>query len=380
MAAPLSILRIILVGLLGLASAMGIGRFAFTPLLPLMQQTGDISLLQGSWLASANYFGYLAGALSCVHFLKNPAKGAALGLLTVGIVTLAMAWPTQSLPLWLLWRFLAGVASAFVLVGISAWCAEELSQLQLDSKLGWVYAGVGVGIMTAGLATLLISWLDLSAQMGWLTLGILAFAVWLVCQPSLKAPSQTHIQAPTKPNLPRLVFWRIIFCYAVFGIGYILPATFLPAIAKAMLNDGLLFGWVWPVFGLAAAGSTLLVSHFFARAHPISVWIGATLVLTLGVALPLFSTQLMSLLIAAICVGGTFMVITQAGLQFAKQLGGARFIAAMTSAFATGQMIGPLLLNVSDGDFFWPSLIAGTLLIISVFLLLIPTNKHLAAE
>ena len=52
-------------GLVCLAVAMGLGRFAFTPLLPMMLHDGLLDLRQGSYLASINYLGYLLGALAC---------------------------------------------------------------------------------------------------------------------------------------------------------------------------------------------------------------------------------------------------------------------------------------------------------------------------
>ena len=51
--------------MVALAIAMGIGRFAFTPILPMMLADGVIDLAAASWLASANYLGYLAGAVGC---------------------------------------------------------------------------------------------------------------------------------------------------------------------------------------------------------------------------------------------------------------------------------------------------------------------------
>ncbi|MGH6739234.1 MAG: YbfB/YjiJ family MFS transporter, partial [Bradyrhizobium sp.] len=54
------------IGLLALASAMGIGRFSLTPLLPLMQQDAHLTLIVGGWLATGNYIGYLLGALLCI--------------------------------------------------------------------------------------------------------------------------------------------------------------------------------------------------------------------------------------------------------------------------------------------------------------------------
>src|SRR6187200_1129044 len=107
----------VLVGMLGLAAAMGIGRFAFTPLMPLMQEHAGLTLAQGGWLAAANYAGYLAGALWCVFANPNPGIAARTGLAGVALVTLAMGLTTD-LQWWLVWRFIAGVASAVVLVGI----------------------------------------------------------------------------------------------------------------------------------------------------------------------------------------------------------------------------------------------------------------------
>ena len=92
------------VGMLGLAAAMGIGRFAFTPLMPLMQAHSGLTLAQGGWLAAANYAGYLAGALLCVLANPNPGTAARAGLAGVALSTLAMG-VTADFPWWLLWRF-----------------------------------------------------------------------------------------------------------------------------------------------------------------------------------------------------------------------------------------------------------------------------------
>src|SRR5258708_6931264 len=102
------------IGLLALASAMGIGRFSLTPILPLMQQDAHLSLTVGGWLATGNYVGYLVGALACILLTPRPATSIRLGLVGVGLTTLLMGF-SEWAPLWLALRFLAGVASAFVL-------------------------------------------------------------------------------------------------------------------------------------------------------------------------------------------------------------------------------------------------------------------------
>ena len=131
-------LRIALAGLAALAVAMGIGRFAFTPILPMMLHDGVVDLPRASWLASTNYVGYLVGALLCTFDpllrrrigLHHPADGPALvrrGLAATALLTLAMAlpWPAG----WPTLRFAAGVASAYVFVYSSGWCLGQLAAL-----------------------------------------------------------------------------------------------------------------------------------------------------------------------------------------------------------------------------------------------------------
>src|ERR1700751_566051 len=93
-----------LVGLLALASAMGIGRFSLTPILPLRQQDAGLSLALGGWLATGNYVGYLLGALICIALAPRPAFAIRFGLACVGLFTLAMGF-SDSPPLWLALRF-----------------------------------------------------------------------------------------------------------------------------------------------------------------------------------------------------------------------------------------------------------------------------------
>src|SRR5437016_2219525 len=99
---------------------MGIGRFAFTPILPLMHQDTGLTVAEGGWLASANYLGYLLGALSAVA-IRIPAPVAIrAGLLLIGLATLGMGFEHRFWG-WAVLRLLAGVASAWVLISVSAW-------------------------------------------------------------------------------------------------------------------------------------------------------------------------------------------------------------------------------------------------------------------
>ncbi|HDV8353381.1 TPA: YbfB/YjiJ family MFS transporter, partial [Burkholderia vietnamiensis] len=136
--------------MVGLAVALGVGRFAFTPLLPLMLADGSIGLRAGSWLASANYAGYFVGALSCAALPVAPARMVRFGLAATVLLTAAMG-VGHLLPAWLAVRFVAGVVSAWTFVFVSQWGLRRLAELHAPEWSGVIYAGPGVGIVLTGL-------------------------------------------------------------------------------------------------------------------------------------------------------------------------------------------------------------------------------------
>jgi predicted MFS family arabinose efflux permease len=357
------------VGLLALASAMGIGRFSLTPILPLMQHDMGLTLAQGGWLATGNYLGYLAGALLCMALVPRPVPAIRLGLVCVAAFTFAMGL-SDSLPLQFAFRLLTGLASAFVLVGVSAWAMPILARYNKERWSGRVFAGVGVGIAFAGLLGLVASVQAWGSRATWVALGVVAAGVagllWRpLAVPGMPAASASRALVGT----PRRVF-VVAACYGVFGYGYIIPATFLPALARGFVDDPVMFGWVWPLFGVTAAISTLAVARSDQRLAPRRLWMRAQWVLAVGVAAPAVSLNMMTLLIAAVCVGGTFMVITMAGIKELLRIGApqaARGVGMMTAAFAVGQIAGPLTVGLFSGSsntIAVPSLIAASALVL----------------
>src|SRR6059058_3254431 len=89
-----------LAGFAALAVAMGIGRFAFTPILPMMQADTGLSVAAGGWLASANYLGYLAGSVAALRMHPAPETAIRSGLLAIGIATLGMGF-APGIALWI---------------------------------------------------------------------------------------------------------------------------------------------------------------------------------------------------------------------------------------------------------------------------------------
>jgi len=165
--------------------------------------------------------------------------------------------------------------------------------------------------------------------------------------------------------------WRLVACYGAFGFGYIIPATFLPAMAKQVIDDPVKFGWSWPLFGAAALASTLAAGAVRRRFGDRRTWITAHIVMAIGVAVPLAMPGLAGILVSALLVGGTFMVATMAGVQEARRVAGSgarTLIAAMTSAFAVGQIAGPVVVGLFD-SLPLSLMLAASLLLASAFFL-----------
>ena len=372
------------IGLVALASAMGIGRFALTPILPLMQQDAALTLTVGGWLATGNYLGYLLGALACIAMQPRPLPAMRWGLVAVGLLTLSMGL-SSSPPLWLASRFLAGVASAFVLVGTSAWAMPILARHGREEWSGHVFSGVGIGIAFAGLFGLVGGIDDWGSRVIWTVLGLIAVALAALLWRPLAADPVPVVRAAaqTPRALPRRAMISAV-CYAAFGFGYIIPATFLPALARGYIDSPAMFGLVWPVFGVAAALSTFAGARLGRALSPRQLWMRAKWVLALGVLAPALWINVPTLLISAVCVGGTFMIITMAGIKEALRLGGAPAslaVGVMTAAFGAGQIAGPLTVSVlgrSGHAFALASLIAVAGLILSncVLLLLNETGSE----
>jgi MFS family permease len=170
-------------GLAALAVAIGIGRFAFTPILPMMQEDYGLTVAEAGWLASANYAGYLAGALSAIAMRVRASIAIRAGLLVIGLSSVAMGLEQPFLS-WLALRFVAGIASAWVLVFVSAWALERLAGH--PGLSGMVYAGVGTGIVIAG-GVCIVAVTD--SAMAWFALGAISLGVTALIWPFVKDPS-----------------------------------------------------------------------------------------------------------------------------------------------------------------------------------------------
>ena len=336
-----------LAGLVSLAVAMGIGRFAFTPMLPLMVQAGQLDLGAGGWLAAANYAGYLAGALTAARTGWSAQRLAVVALVATAALTAAMALSAPAV-VWAALRFLAGMASAWAFVATSIWCLGALANSSSTAWSSALYAGVGTGIAVTGLLCLVGATAGVSAPALWLQLAVLSLVLLVPVFGVLARLQRGTAQAASRPRgaAAPAGSWGLVFCYAIFGFGYILPATFLPAMARSLVDDPRLFGLAWPAFGTTAALSTLVAARLLRRASRVQVWSVSHGLMGLGVLLPSVWLNGWTIALSALLVGGTFMVVTLAGVQEmrARATGDATtLVSRMTAAFALGQIAGPVL-------------------------------------
>lgn len=342
---PPSAIAVAIAGMLSLAVAMGIGRFAFTPVLPLMIRDGLLNVAEGGWLAAANYVGYLVGALSAARITAGAKRLAWISLAGIGISTAAMT--VQDTASWLLLRFVAGACSAWVFVATSVWCLGALAGLQRQSLGSAVYAGVGVGIAIAGGYCLLAGIVGWPSALVWIHLGLLAAGLAIPVLPVMHRLAETPIgraSVESSRSRPPPGTVGLVACYGIMGFGYILPATFLPALAREVTGNPAVFGSAWPLFGLTAAASTLMAGPVMRRTSRLRVWAGCQLLMAIGALLPGIVANATTILLSALLVGSTFMVITLAGVQELRARmpdHAGTWVGHLTASFALGQIAGP---------------------------------------
>jgi Uncharacterised MFS-type transporter YbfB len=351
---------IALAGLIALATAMGIGRFAFTPLLPMMLHDGVVDLTGASWLASANYVGYLVGALLCTFqpmLWRRVGRWAPLvtatwvrgGLVATALLTLGMALPAPWL--WPLLRFAAGIASAFVFIFTSGWCLSQLA-LHNASRLGGVmYAGPGAGIALSGLFASGMVAMHWSASAGWLVFGLLAAVLTAAAWRAFgRGASSSSGGAPAAAAPPAPLDGRevgvLAFAYGLAGFGYIVTATFLPVIARQALPGSAWLDLFWPLFGLGVVTGALLSSRI-SLALDLRLLLAACYgVQALAVGLSALWPTLAGFALSSWLLGVPFTAITFFAMQEVRRLrpaSPASLMGLLTALYGLGQIAGPPL-------------------------------------
>jgi predicted MFS family arabinose efflux permease len=365
-------LRLALGGLVAMAAAIGIGRFVYTPILPLMVESLGISNTAAGALASANFAGYLVGALAAAraNLPGSRQRWLLAALLVSATTTGAMAFFT-SVPPFLALRFIGGFASAVVLVVASALVLDRLSAVGRSGLSAVHFAGVGAGIaLCAIVVNVLVAsgrdWRDL-----WLAHGLLGLAsLWVVAYlipDRVETPSAARKPTPRRGSAIR----NLVIAYGLVGFGYVITATFLVSIVRGAPELRSAESVVWLLVGLSAAPSVALWGLFAIRLGTRMAFALACVLEAAGVAASVLWPALAGIAVAALLLGGTFMGLTALGLMEAHRLSvrdPRRTLAVMTAAFGLGQILGPAFAGAlydATGSLLLPSLGAAAALLVA---------------
>jgi MFS family permease len=341
-----------------LAAGMGVGRFVYTPILPLMHAGAGLSAGAGANLATANYIGYLLGAL--VGILA-PALVRSRALLRISLVvltgTLAAMPATHDTAVWFALRLLAGVASALIFVIAVSSLLSHLREYPAHLP-GWAFGGVGAGIALSGLLVLVLRPVADWRAAWWASAAlaaVLAVASWNLrpearpttaqATQAIQANEATTVNAAAdSSHAPRTHRWftALFASYTLEGVGYIIAGTFLVA-AIEQSSPGPLGGGAWVLVGLAAVPSSALWARLGRRWSRPDLLLAALVVQAVGIALPALIGGAPAALVSAVLFGATFIGVSTLALATGAHLEFPRSVALLTAGYSVGQILGPLV-------------------------------------
>jgi len=360
-----------------LAAGMGVGRFVYTPILPLMHARAGLSTGAGAHLATANYVGYLVGALAGV---LSPAlvrsRTALRGSLVLLTGTLAAMPATRSTELWLTLRLLAGAASALIFVVAVGSLLGRLRD-HPPHLPGWGFGGVGAGIALSGLLVLALRPVADWRTAWWASAALaaaLAAASWNL-RPEVAAPPvfaahlpSTHPSSRPVPEAPAPMvdrrFGALFVSYTLEGVGYIVAGTFLVA-AIAQGSPGWIGGGAWVLAGLAAVPSSALWARLGRRWSRPGLLVVALVIQAVGIALPALVGGVAAALVSAVLFGATFIGVSTLALATGAQLRFPRSVALLTAGYSVGQILGPLAVAPLLRHGYRPALLLAALVVLA---------------
>ncbi len=347
-----------------MAAGMGVGRFVYTPILPLMEAQAGMSREVGSFLATANYLGYFVGAV--LGIISPWVARSRLAIRISGVTlaaTLVLMPLLDDLAWWCVLRGLAGIVSAvlFMVVGNAVLSTLGRSNPQL---LGWTYGGVGVGIVLSGTLVTAVNQFG-DWRLAWVVSGVVTAGLvvigWNVGDKRVAPRTVAPGGSGERPNLRWFVLLDI--SYFLEGVGYIIAGTFLVAAVSAT-GPELLSGSVWIIVGVAVIPSVVLWAWLTTRFSRPTVIAAALFIQAIGVTLPAISDSPIAAVLSAVMFGGTFIGATTLSMAVGRHLGFRNAVAVMTALYAVGQTAGPLVVTPILAGGYRPALLVGGFIVL----------------
>lgn len=372
-------MKVLGAGIFSLLLALGVARFAYTPLLPVMQAQAGLGLAEGGWLAALNYAGYLSGALiaSLISDLVLKDRLYRIGMVLAVLSTLVMGL-SSDFTLWAVSRFVAGLSSAASMLLGTGLILNWLIRHNQRGELGIHFSGVGLGIVGCSAAVALMSqWLDWREQ--WFALTALACLLLVPALAWLPKPDRSPLTTsgqPMRDNPPSRLFLRLFMAaYFCAGVGYVVSATFIVAIVDRLPGLAGQGSWSFLAIGLAAAPACIVWDFIARRTGELNALILAAALQVVGILLPL-SGGLGGALAGALLFGGTFvgmvsLVLSMAGRYYPTRP--AKMMGKMTLSYGAAQIVGPAVtgwLAAALGSYAGGLYFAAAMMVLGTLLLL----------
>lgn len=265
-------------GLCASLVAIGLARFAYTPLIPSLIQAHWFSAADTVTLGAANFAGYLAGALLGRPLAARMSNRHALRWLMVMATAafFACAFPV-SVSWFFVWRFLSGLAGGAIMVLVATAILPHIAPARRAFVSGVIFLGLGLGIAASG--TLVPELLKLGLRTTWLGLGavslLLTVAAWLgwpdrdTPTGASTAPAQTsagHHAADHTLAAGKRALRRIYLQYAANALGLVPAMVLLVDYVARGLGQGAAVGaGYWVLYGIGAIAGPLLAGWLGGR-------------------------------------------------------------------------------------------------------------------
>lgn len=369
--------QVITAGICALVLTVGLARFAYTPLLPVMRLDAGLTAAGGGWLATFNYLGYLAGTVlvARVGDMQLKFRFYRIGLV-LAVVSTGLMGTTTDMAFWGVLRFVAGLSSTAGLLLASGLVLNWLLAHQRRPQLGLHFAGLGVGIAVSGLAAAAMAD-QLASSRQWIALGTLAavflIPAWAWMPPPAAISSTTGANAPPPPG--RRWRWLLIASYFCAGVGFVVSATFIVAIlvqTPAFAGHG---SWVWMLVGLTAIPSTFAWDRLSNRLGLIRALMLAYALQATSFVLPLLDGGLWAGAASAVLFGLTFagivsLTLTVVGRHYPHNP--AKAMATLTLSYGVAQIIAPAIAGTlarDSGSYQGALVLAAIMMVIGIVLL-----------
>ena len=385
-------IKVLSAGIFSLILVLGVARFSYTPLLPLMQQQAGLGIAEAGWLAALNYAGYLSGALiaSLISDLVLKDRLYRIGMVLAVASTVVMGL-TNDVTIWALSRYIAGLSSAAGMLLGTGLILNWLIRHNHRSELGIHFAGIGIGIAGCATAVAVMSqWLDWREQ--WFAFALIGTLLLYPALRWLPAPDRSAVTKTgqkLEDNPPSPLFLRLFMAaYFCAGVGYVISATFIVAIVDQLPGLAGRGTLVFLAIGIGAAPACIVWDFIARRTGDLNALLLAAVLQIVGILLPVMGGGLISAVFGALLFGGTFigmvsLVLTMAGRYYPTRP--AKMMGKMTLSYGSAQIVGPAItgwLAASQGSYAVGLYLAAAVMVVGTLLLLVlkAVEKHEAGR